>query len=98
MEIYCVDCNEILCSTCHTLEHGEYDWQDVDEIYDEFRNTIKEDVPLVLNTEDTLQYGVTALESDAKQANDDMTGNENDLSEVAEYITRHVDEVVIRLR
>jgi len=98
LEIYCIECNEHMCVTCcHTYKHKGHNCQDISEVYKEFRDTIEQDIQLVLHKENDIQQEIVFLTNAQQQANDDITKHETELSQIAIEIKRQVDEAVNQL-
>jgi len=98
VELYCSKCNENVCNTCcHTKKHKLHNFEDINEVHQEFRDKIEQDMKLVLVKENGIQQKIASLTNAQQQANDEIMKHETELSRIAIEIKRQVDEAVIGL-
>ena len=97
LELYCIQCQQNICLTCHVTKHRKHNCEDINEIYEGYRLIIEHDIQQVSDLETNVLQLVSQNDSVYKQFVGDVQDVENAIQTNARELKNQIDKAVDEL-
>jgi tripartite motif-containing protein 2/3 len=97
LQIYCFQCNEVVCLSCLKKSHESHKWSEIDDVCDDFKTQMTGDIQNMSKTAKYCRDVVKEQEKKRDDFNDVVKKIENEICDTAERMKQMIDSEKLKL-
>jgi hypothetical protein len=97
LELYCFDCNEVICLMCFATSHKSHECSEIDKVCEDFRSQMNGDIQNMSKTAKNCRDLVKEQERKKDDLNNVVRGIEKKICDMAERMKKMIDSEKLKL-